>query len=80
MSEQITSEQSKPDNDNVAKANRGQRAGKGSGEVTGSGAGAGGSGAPEGFDDDPVGGDGNFPPAGPTETGEGRDAPVGGMR
>jgi hypothetical protein len=68
-----------PDDDQTAADNRGKRAGKASGEVTGSGADSGGSGNPEDYDDDPVGGGGSFPPAGPPP-GKGRDAPEGGMR
>lgn len=60
--------------------NRGNPPGYGNGEVTGAGAGAGGSGGPEDYDADPMGGGGSFPPAGPTESGEGADAPSHGTR
>ncbi len=66
--------------DNKADENRGNPPGYGNGEVTGAGAGAGGSGGPEDYDADPMGGGGSFPPAGPTESGEGADAPSHGTR
>lgn len=67
---------------NKADENRGNPPGYGNGEVTGAGAGAGagGSGGPEDYDADPMGGGGSFPPAGPTEGGEGADAPSHGTR
>lgn len=80
-------DENRPDNDNatlsddeVAAANRGQRAPKsGSGEVTGSGADAGGGGNPEDYDDS-VGGRSPVPRGSPAPAGSGRDAPIGGMR
>lgn len=63
-----------------AAGNRGRRASRGSGPVSGSGAGAGGKGNGEDYDSDPQGGDGRFPS--PDEHGPktGADAPVGGSR
>ncbi len=63
-----------------AAANRGRRAGKGSGPVTGSGAGAGGKGNPEDYDADPQGGGGSAQTAGDHGPKRGADAPVGGSR
>ena len=61
-------------------ANRGRRASKGSGPVSGSGAGAGGKGNAEDYDSDPQAGSGDAPT--PTDRGPrtGADAPIGGSR
>lgn len=60
--------------------NRGRRASKGSGPVSGSGAGAGGKGNPEDYDSDAQAGGGTA--ATPTDHGPktGADAPAGGSR
>ncbi|HET6526877.1 hypothetical protein [Sphingopyxis sp.] len=63
-----------------AAANRGKRAGGGSGPVSGSGAGAGGKGNPEDFDSDPQGGGGSAPIRTDNGPKHGADAPVGGSR
>jgi len=63
-----------------AAANRGRRAGKGSGPVTGSGAGAGGKGNPEDYDNDPQGGGGRGQTPDDRGPKTGADGPVGGSR
>jgi hypothetical protein len=72
---------SERDDGDVAAANRGRRASKGSGPVSGSGAGAGGGGNPEDYDSDPQGGGGHdATPVSPHGPKTGADAPVGGSR
>lgn len=61
-------------------ANRGHRAGKGSGPVSGSGAGAGGKGNAEDYDSDPQGGGGDGAIGTGRKPARGADAPIGGSR
>lgn len=60
--------------------NRGRRASKGSGPVSGSGAGAGGKGNPEDYDSDPQGGGGKAGLRTDNGPKTGADAPIGGSR
>jgi hypothetical protein len=60
--------------------NRGRRASKGSGPVSGSGAGAGGKGNAEDYDSDPQAGGGDAPIRTDHGPKSGADAPIGGSR